>query len=188
MKSPKCAELWPQQCEGLVDLEAGRVVFGSYHPRRVTAGREERRVDVELAVEHVQLGVLEVEQGVVVGHDGCRRLADEDIVETCEMCRTSTREDQQETWRRRGRVAPPLGMGRRRRRSRRNVPRGDVRTRPGRRAWRSESGLSSAIRAGLCTASSRPPRRSGRQGTASPSSAARAPRSRGSSRAEPAQP
>ena len=72
----ECAELRPQQCEGLVDLEASRVVFRSDHPGRVTAGREERRVDVELAVEHVQLGVLEVEQGVVVGHDGCRRLPD----------------------------------------------------------------------------------------------------------------
>ena len=93
----KCAEVRSEQCEGLVDLEARRVVRGGHDPRRVTVGREERRVDVELAVEHVQLGVLEVEQGVVVSHDGGRGPGHEYILETCEMCRTSLRKDQQET-------------------------------------------------------------------------------------------
>ncbi len=91
------AELRPEQREGLIDLETSRVVFGGDHPGRVTAGGEEGRVDVELAVEHVQLGVLDVEQGVVVGHDGCRASPDEGILETCEMCRTSTPEGRRTT-------------------------------------------------------------------------------------------
>ena len=59
----------------------------------MAAGREERWVDVELAVEHVQLGAFEVEQGVMIGHDGGRGPGDEYIVETCEVCRTTIREN-----------------------------------------------------------------------------------------------